>query len=615
MPLSSSRTLVALLAAAAFTTFGIVCPQAARADDAADAADTGVARLSFIRGPVAVQRGDSTSPSDAVVNAPVLGADYLTTGEGARAEVQFDAATMVRLGSNVQVRFTRLNPGNRTFQLAEGTIEVRMLRRYDGDVEIDTPSVGVRPREAGSYRVTVTPDGQTLVTVRSGAADVLTPQGDQSLGPGRTLLAQGAASSPSIRTVAEIAPDDFDRFNRDRDGRAAAALARTSGYVSPSVPGLDDLDQYGRWVEDPRYGAVWAPAVVAAGWAPYRDGRWFWEDGYGWTWLGYEPWGWAPYHYGRWFHSAANGWCWDPPRGPFIVEPWRPALVAFLGFGGPGVSLGIGFGNVGWVPLGPTERFHPWWGPTAVNNVTITNVNITNVYNNAQYGGVTAVPGRRFLLGRFDHPTAVRPEQLGDVHVMRGTVPAVPTAANLRFSDRSAPSRLVLRAPFTQRTFAGDGVVVPRTPFEQQRTAVSNVTRLPAQRIPETMRFAPTVHAVRPQSDRATIQRSTTGDPWSRFDQIRGTAPTIRREYAPAAQGRATGVRVPTEGAWRRFDANGGGRSTAPNPAYGTPNRGNTVPARSYTAPTRVNPPSRAESAPHQSVRSAPAVMRPAPPH
>jgi hypothetical protein len=562
MPYPSFRTDVALLVTMTFAILGIACPLVARADDALGTADAGAARLSYVQGPVAVQRGDVNTPNDAVINAPVLGADYVTTGEGARAEVQFDAASMVRLGSNVQMRFTRLDPDRRTMQLAEGTIEVRMLRRYDGDAEVDTPSIGVRPRDAGSYRITVTHDGETLVTVRSGEADVLTPGGDEPLGAGSTLVARGNASDPSIRPVAEIASDAFDRFNVERDQRAQVALERTARYVSPDVPGIDDLDQYGEWVDDPTYGEVWAPTNVAGGWAPYRDGGWTWEDGYGWTWIGYEPWGWAPYHYGRWFHSPQYGWCWDPPRGPFVVEPWRPALVAFLGFG-PGLSVGVGFGNVGWVPLAPFEPFYPWWGRAHVDDVAITNVNV--VYGNARFGGVTAVPGRRFLLGRFDHPLAVRPTQLGEVHAMRGMLPVVPTSANLRFSERPSPERLAVHTPFAQRSFAGTGDVVRRTRFDQQRSAITAATQ---------------------PSGRPAIVRGTGNGPWSRFNEERGGgASSMRHVYAPPSQGR--------NDAWHRFEGSGGSRSLAPNRGYETPqHRGDgTQQHRGYSEPRRQDAP------------------------
>ena len=101
-------------------------------------------------------------------------------------------------------------------------------------------------------------------------------------------------------------------------------------------------------MSDQSYGHVWVPYHVASDWAPYRDGRWVWEDGYGWTWIGYEPWGWAPYHYGRWYHRADL-------RLVLVSRSrsspsWRPALVGFVS------GVGFGFGNIGWVRSARSNR-------------------------------------------------------------------------------------------------------------------------------------------------------------------------------------------------------------------------------------------------------------------
>jgi FecR protein len=526
-------TALAALAAAAALLFA--APPAARADDAvASSAGVGVARIALIRGQVAVQRGDSGTATAAAINAPVLGADYVTTGDDSRAEVQFDAASAVRLASNVQMRFTRIDAGERDIQLAEGTIELRLLRGDDGRSQIDTPSVSVRPRTAGSYRVTVDTAGATHVTVRTGSADVVTPQGADVLVPGTTLIARGAAANPSLQRVTALALDDFDRFNTDRDVPEMRALADAN--APPGVAGIDDLNAYGRWVTDTGYGSVWTPTYVAPGWAPYRDGRWAWEDTYGWTWIGYEPWGWAPYHYGRWYHSPRYGWCWYPARA---VVPWSPALVTFMTFGG----IGFGFNTIGWVPLAPFEPFTPWWGygnTVIVNNTYIVNGGhhhhrrdddrvLARTFRNARYGGATEIAKQRFLEGRFDHPRAVAPEHLRSVEVVRGVVPVVPSDANLRYSDRLVPHPLALRATALQGTFAGEAVAAHRTPIQQQRAALTSVPRAehpavvrdvrPEAQLPAAQRNAVTVH-----DGDAAPKRAIT-DPWARFGANRAGAP------------------------------------------------------------------------------------------
>jgi len=214
-------------------------------------------------------------------------------------------------------------------------------------------------------------------------------------------------------------------------------------HVPPGVYGVEELDQYGDWVEADTYGSVWRPRVQSADWSPYSVGRWAWEDWYGWTWVSYDPWGWAPYHYGRWFHHDRMGWCWYP--GLISARHyWSPALVGFIGFGGGG-GIGFGFGNVGWVPLAPYEVFHPWWGRGYYGNrgynrnINITNVNVTNIYRNSRVnGGIHAVGTNDFQNGRFNNITRTSGDRIRDVGAIRGQMPITGGAANQRFSDRQA---------------------------------------------------------------------------------------------------------------------------------------------------------------------------------
>jgi len=553
MQLSFRRTRGSLLAAIAAITlpFVLLSPLAALADD--DSPSGSVARISVMTGSVAVQRGDSATPVDAALNAPILPADYITTGADSRAEVQFDGTSMVRLGENVQLRFSRIDPASRELQLAEGTVEVRLLHGADGTTSIDTPSVTVQPKEGGSYRVSVTSDGETRVTVRSGRADIITPQGTQSAVPGSTLVATGTAANPILQSSDAIALDQFDRFNQDRDQLYPQAVAQAP-YVNTNIDGVSDLSGYGRWVPDPMYGEVWAPYNVATDWAPYRVGRWAWEDGYGWTWISAEPWGWAPYHYGSWYHSPAYGWAWLPPRPGLFAPPWRPALVAFIGFGGGG-GIGLSFGNIGWVPLAPGEPFHPWFGG---RTEFVTNISVTHVYRNAMFSGASAVTAEQFRSGSFRQTLAVSPATMRSAHVFNGAVPVVPTGANLRYSDRAVSPQLAARSSaFSQRTFAGNASPSARVPFEQQRTAFASAAHLSA---PE--RGANATHAFSAPSQNGTA-RGAAGSPWDRFNAARVPASSVRlepRATSPVAHSASAPAR---NDAWSRFN-NGNGQTTRP---------------------------------------------------
>jgi hypothetical protein len=380
------------------------------AEDSGDAPDHGVARLSLINGNVSVAQGDSSELAGGAANAPVVAGDRVLTGEGSRAEVQFDAANLVRLAPSTEVRMGDLRYHRYQVQVAQGLATFRVLRDNDAQVEISTPSISVRPLRQGIYRVLVRPDGTSEITVRAGEAEAFSPRASESLRPGQAMLARGSAYDPEIQTVAAYPSDDWDRWNADRDRFFERADA--SRYVSPDIYGTEDLAGYGRWANDPAYGSVWVPTVDPE-WAPYRDGRWSYIDYYGWSWISNDPWGWAPYHYGRWYH-APFGWAWYPgPIGPRYY--WRPALVGFFGWGSSGFGAGyasFGFGNVGWVPLGPREPFRPWYGRGfnggTRNFTVINNTNVVNIYQNARFNnavtsvragdfGRTAVRGNNFV--------------------------------------------------------------------------------------------------------------------------------------------------------------------------------------------------------------------------
>jgi hypothetical protein len=419
--------------------------------DEGDAPDHGVARISLVNGDVTVRRGDTGDLTTAAPNGPLLINDILSTGPNSRAEVQFDAANMIRLGDTSEVRIGELEYGRYLVQIASGTTMFRVLRSGTADVEISTPTVSVRPVEQGSYRITVFPDGTTEITVRSGRADIFSPRGTETLTPGRTMQARGNPSDPEYMIVAGIPADQWDRWNADRDRDFERAVS--TRYVPSDVYGAEDLDPYGQWQNDPQYGNVWVPAVDS-GWAPYRVGRWEYVDFYGWTWVSGDPWGWAPYHYGNWYMSSF-GWAWYP--GAFGGRHyWRPALVGFFGWGSGG-GIGFGFGNVGWVPLAPYERYRPWYG-RGYNNTVIVNNTTVNNYRNARFvngrNGVTSINSGDFGRGRrIDSNNFVRASSndLARTGSVQGRLPFNASADARRMSDRQVSQRSVPRVAETTR--------------------------------------------------------------------------------------------------------------------------------------------------------------------
>jgi hypothetical protein len=525
-----SKWITSLICGVALVGTTLLSALPASAEQAPDKNGPGVTRVSVVQGSVVVQRGDSNKQVAAVVNAPLLPGDYISTGGTSRGELQFDGSTAVRLGGNVQARITNDDPNNRQLQLADGTIEVGLVRKT-GVVQVDTPSVTVRSGEAGDYRVSIGRDGSSWVTVRRGSAEVVTPQRTYTLGSGRTLVARGSASDPSITYTQEVGYDSFDDFNAKRDQTMIAAL-NASPNLNPDIAGYDNLGAYGQWQDVAGYGQAWVPDQ-SSGWSPYANGSWVWEDGYGWTWVAAEPWGWAPYHYGNWFYANGYGWAWYPPADG-AYPAWSPALVGFFGFGvgGPGwgVSIGFGYPYIGWYPIAPYAPFYPWWPGWAWtgwgwggwgccgwgwrgwgNVVNVTH--ITNIYRYFPHGGVHGTSVGNFQHGTVSgHTITVDPHNIsGHVGMIHGSVPVTPERGSLGFGGHEISAPVTLSKAFDSPRFASaNRALAGRTSFDDQQRAISRQI--------ESHGSAALSH-----ENAATHEEHTQSDSWQRFNQTRGT--------------------------------------------------------------------------------------------
>ena len=348
----------------------------AQSDDTQDNAGdppARVARVSYAAGDLGLMPAGSTEWSAADVNRPLTNGDKLSTAPGARAELELGGAAL-RIDGESDIGVLNLNDQTGQFELTQGTLNLTVRNIDQGSsYEIDTPTVALVIDQPGNFRVAVSGDDiTTTVSVFDGNGIVYGENNAQrDAYSGRSY--QFSDSSLANVMVSDIEGGDaFDAWCNDRNAHDANDETATAQYVSDDVVGGQDLDAYGSWQDDGDYGAVWYPANVAAGWAPYRFGHWVWIGPWGWTWVDNSPWGFAPYHYGRWaFIRGAWGWMPGPRRGRPI---YAPALVAFVGIGAGG--------PVGWFPLGPHEIYNPWYRASRnyYTNVNVTNIAIRNGY-------------------------------------------------------------------------------------------------------------------------------------------------------------------------------------------------------------------------------------------
>ncbi len=410
-----------------------------------------VARVSLIEGEVSYQRAGSTRSDwfDATINTPLGENDQLYSGADGRAEIQLNGRNIVRIYRSTNLKVTQFTTGTTQLALSLGTATFRIesldRRQFQivnaGDpdrdeplyFEVDTPTVAITFLKEGTYRINVREDGTTEVIVRRGSAEVFNQTfGTIPVKQGRQMFIEGT-DVEAWRVAKLDDKDDWDRWNdRRNDDLYARSELRSSRYVPNGVAGLYELDHYGDWYETSDYGYVWSPRAITVGWAPYRSGYWNYYPTYGWTWISHEPWGWAPYHYGRWSYYH-NRWCWIP-QGGFGVTisnwSWHPSLVVFFGSGGSGYRNGYRNGyrdgyydRVGWIPLGPGERYYGTsgygnYGRTVINNnITINNNNLApralgELRNYNAPGGITGVSGQRFLGSRVVVDEKNPPQQI-----------------------------------------------------------------------------------------------------------------------------------------------------------------------------------------------------------
>ena len=427
-----------------------------------------------------MQHGDNGDWAAVTVNTPVSTDDRVSTGANARAELQLDFANILRLSSGTTAKIAGISQQGIQVQVGQGLATYTVLKGSEGTTEIDTPNSAIHPQGEGEYRIQVNSDAETVVIVRRGAADISTPQGSTHIDQGQMITVAGT-DNPQYKTEAASGRDDWDSWNADRD--RALATTSTWGKTDPYYTGSEDLDQHGTWSEVPDYGQVWTPSGVGPDWAPYRDGRWVYEPYYGWTWVSYESWGWAPYHYGRWFVYGGN-WAWWP--GPVYVgyRPlWSPAYVSFFGFGGGvgfggGFGFGFGFGHFGWLPCGPGDWYHPWFGRFGgrFNAVSVTNVNIHNgiaplggnrarqfsnvndaMRNDRVRGGISSMGSNEFGRSAVSrNQERISEASFRQSSVMTGKMPVTPSRESFSPSGRAAnPASFRNAPPSSQHFFTG----------------------------------------------------------------------------------------------------------------------------------------------------------------
>ena len=331
------------------------------------------ARIQRVEGEVALNNGDAGNAQTdqwiaATENQPVSIGDRIYTRDNSRTSLAFTGRNFARLNPNTSLDVLALDNRRTQLALRDGSAMFDVGYLNSGDLfEVATPYGAVDLQQPGLYNVGIS-NGQVLISVLSGLAQVVGLGGSGQIGKGELLTLLGTTAADVVLSQvnggdAGYLVDDYYRYQYPRyyDGRYRDyntylndpyyfdPYRRTVSYqyANSYIPGLYDLDYYGDWQNVNGYGNCWAPRVDA-GWSPYQTGYWYNDYPYGPTWVSTEPWGYAPYHYGRWAF-VNDRWYWVP-ESVNTTPVYSPALVAFVPFGG---------NDIGWVPLAPGDVYVP----------------------------------------------------------------------------------------------------------------------------------------------------------------------------------------------------------------------------------------------------------------
>jgi hypothetical protein len=287
-----------------------------------------IVRLSQVDGDVQIDRNLGQGYEKAFINLPVTQGAKLRTGQGARAEIEFEDGSSLRLTPGSVVEFPELalrDSGARTSSviLQQGTAYLNFKGDKGEEFVLGFGPESLTLKKPSHLRLELR-DASATVAVFNGVVEVNGAEGKVDVEKKHSATFDLAGSAPY--TVANnLEPDPYDDWDKKQD--QYHQQYRANSY-SPYGYGASDLNYYGSFYNIPGYGMMWQPYLVGVGWDPFMNGAWMWYPGAGYAWISSYPWGWTPYRYGSWTFVNSYGWFWQPGRTwtgwntvPRIVNP------------------------------------------------------------------------------------------------------------------------------------------------------------------------------------------------------------------------------------------------------------------------------------------------------
>jgi hypothetical protein len=271
-----------------------------------------IVRLSDVQGTVQIDKNTGMGFENAFLNLPITQGTQLKTGDRARAEIEFEDGSTLRLTPNTMVEFSTLGLSDSgkhisVVNLVEGMAYVNWLGKSGDEFNVNFSRQKISLDRAAHFRVATSTESAN-VAVFKGDLDVQGPAGKISVAKKKTASFSAADNDKS--TVADnVEEAPLDSWDKE-------AIAYHDQYAknnsSPYGYGVSDMNYYGAYSNVPGYGMMWQPYFSGIGWDPFMDGAWSWYPGYGYMFASAYPWGWMPYRYGNWMFVPGFGWMWQP---------------------------------------------------------------------------------------------------------------------------------------------------------------------------------------------------------------------------------------------------------------------------------------------------------------
>ncbi|MGB7189070.1 MAG: FecR domain-containing protein, partial [Acidobacteriaceae bacterium] len=247
-------------------------------------------RLSAVVGAVKVLEGGNVAFQQAELNMPLVQGMKLVTGQGGRAEVQFEDGGVARLTPNSSITLTALSRDDSGVTVtgieADSGLTYYELDGHSGQYAVQFGQRKIVSLDGGIFRLDLD-HPQVVLAVMHGSVHVSDDENlamdvhtDQS-------VEFDPQNADEYQLAQSVTANSWDQWNSDRD-EALAELDNSETQAQadssePNNPAWSDLNANGDWYNVPGYGMGWSPSGVGQDWDPYGLGAWGYYSGVGYT--------------------------------------------------------------------------------------------------------------------------------------------------------------------------------------------------------------------------------------------------------------------------------------------------------------------------------------------